>query len=287
MILFHDKRKEREFNRNGYVRLNVLENQDIEKLKEIYTSHEHHFVAIKKETFSSCDTLNQGLVNQLNRSISEILVPRLEGVFTSYDYLLSSFLIKRPGIDNMTGYHQDPTMVDIADTKVVSAGLWCPLQPTSRMNGCLRMIRGSHKFGKVLSVTPKFPTTFNRFEAKLDRFSDIIDLKLGQAVLFDNKTIHGAFSNHSESSRIAVVTAIKSKNSAWVYYHCDDNNSMLVSKYQMNLELYSSHECGQRPKGKMIEQFHYDFEEHSYHEFLKYLVRTYPIYAFRKIIRTL
>lgn len=276
---FADKKLERKFLKDGFVILDIYNEDAIVQLKSIYASKEKQYLSKYGTTHSTCDVGDPELVKYLDENIAKLIRPRLNQIFTSYDYLLSSFLTKEPGENNTTVFHHDPTMIENDD--VISAGLWVPLQDTNRKNGCLRLIKGSHRLGDILAITPDFPTIFNKFKDKIGNFDTVIELKAGQGVLFNNKLIHGAFSNLSDEKRIAAVTAVKSANCKWVYYH--KNGSGKIEKYLMTYEDYTRHQCGKRPTGKKIGTVSHDFKEINFSQFLRFMFKNHPIETIKKL----
>lgn len=281
-LRFKDKNIEKLFLSKGFVVLEIFDKQDLKKLRLLYKENLEKFKIKPGENHSSCDTLNFDFIKNINSEIGKIIIPRLDKIFSSYDYLLSSYLTKEPGKKNTTNYHQDPTMIEGSTN--ISAGLWTPLQNTDKNNGCLRMVEGSHRLKDVLSITPSFPTIFRKFPEKLKYYDQDVPLLEGQGVLFDNKLIHGAHANQSKNKRIAVVTALKSKGAQWVYYH-KENDEKKVGKYLMDNKLYAEHQHGKKPKGKLIESFDYTFPELSYVEFIKFMFFNNPIQTMKNLLK--
>ncbi len=279
---FKDKHIEKEFLNKGYVVLQIFDKNEILKLKSRYDEHATKYLDDEGTTHSTCDTLDFDLIKKLNLEIGAIIKPKLDEIFDSYAYLLSSFLTKEPGGGNITNYHQDPTMIE--GNTYISAGLWTPLQDTDKTNGCLRLVDGSHRLGEILSITPSFPTIFRSFEDKLKYFDQEIKLTAGQGVLFNNKLIHGAYGNNSMDKRIAVVTALKSKEAKWVYYHREEEEKK-VGKYLMDSTLYAEHNHGKKPKGPFLGSFEYTFSEVSYAEFLKFMFLNNPIQTIKNLFK--
>ncbi len=281
-LKFKDKNIEKTFLSKGFVVLEIFDEQDLKKLRLLYKENLGKFKIKPGENHSSCDTLNYSFIKKINLEIGRIIIPRLDEIFSSYDYLLSSYLTKEPGKENKTNYHQDPTMIE--SSVDISAGLWTPLQNTDTHNGCLRLVEGSHRLKDVLSITPSFPPVFRKFSEKLKYYDEDITLLAGQGVLFDNKLIHGAHANHSKKKRIAVVTALKSKGARWVYYH-RENDEKKVGKYLMDSDMYAEHQHGKKPKGELVERFNYKFPELSYIEFVKFVFLNNPIQTIKNLFK--
>jgi ectoine hydroxylase-related dioxygenase (phytanoyl-CoA dioxygenase family) len=78
-----------------------------------------------------------------------------------------------------------------------------------RSNGCLKLVRGSHRLGRIdhtffdvsdSSVDPE------RLAVIIERFpEDYIEMAPGDAVIFHCNTLHAADENRSERSRLALL----------------------------------------------------------------------------------
>src|SRR5436190_1579582 len=76
-------------------------------------------------------------------------------------------------------------------------------------NGTLYVIPFSHKiFSNYLRPSPKYPVPFNRILTLLKKIAKPIQLKAGECICFDNKTVHGSFANTSQSKRLVAVATI-------------------------------------------------------------------------------
>ena len=118
--------------------------------------------------------------------------------------------IKDPGTNKETPWHQDMPYycVDGNDT----GSFWIPLDEVNKENN-LKLILRSHKWQKLLRPTKwsnnqpwyKDDSSFMNLP-KIEEFEkDILipNLKLGDAVLFNFKTVHGSTGNNSSLSRRA------------------------------------------------------------------------------------
>ena len=108
--------------------------------------------------------------------------------------------MKAPGEDSYTYPHQDWTFVDSPD--YFSMTVWVALVDTHEQNGALGFIRGSHRFfdKPIGSPSPEFQTCPQGHEALLYEYLEFVPLKAGEAVVFDNRTIHGATPNRTDGA---------------------------------------------------------------------------------------
>ena len=118
--------------------------------------------------------------------------------------------VKDPDTNKPTPWHQDMPYycVDGEDT----GSYWIPLDEVSKEN-TLKIILGSHKWSKLVQPT-KWSNDKSWYKNETD-FMDmpdiesieneimVPDLKLGDAILFNFKTVHGTSSNNTKNQRRA------------------------------------------------------------------------------------
>jgi non-haem Fe2+, alpha-ketoglutarate-dependent halogenase len=120
----------------------------------------------------------------------------------------TGWFAKMPGDNKFVSWHQDATYWGLHPPKVATA--WVALSNSSRVNGCMRVIPGSHK-------TPLLPQhdTYDPQNA-LSRGQEIavevneqeaVDLVLrpGQMSLHDIGIVHGSKANSSDEPRIGIA----------------------------------------------------------------------------------
>ena len=118
--------------------------------------------------------------------------------------------IKESGTNKETPWHQDMPYycVDGNDT----GSFWIPLDEVDKKNN-LRLITGSHKSPKLIRPTKwsnnqswyQDDTSFMDLPTSLELEKNIFipELNLGDAVLFNFKTVHGSTGNNTSKSRRA------------------------------------------------------------------------------------
>ena len=118
--------------------------------------------------------------------------------------------IKEPGTSKETPWHQDMPYYCVNGNDTGS--FWIPLDEVSKENN-LKLILGSHKWEKLLKPTKwsnnqswyQDDSSFINLPAteEFEKNIFIPDLKLGDAVLFNFKTVHGSTGNNSSQKRRA------------------------------------------------------------------------------------
>lgn len=275
MINFSNIENQHQFERDGYTIIDLLEAEEVDALRAFYFENKANHLVVNDKMHSTSDTQNTSLILSVDKKIKKIIVPKLERALTEFDLLIGGFLVKEPGQGSATGFHQDPTLVDSLEH--VSANVWIALQDTNHANGNLSVVKGSHRLGDMMVVTPIFPTIFRDFEKELKYFTTELPIKAGQAIILNNKLIHGASVNQTKEERLAIVLAIKSKSANWSFHYLDpEHKNSKIERFRIDLESFASLKKNNRPEnGAFIEYIDFDFPRISFEEFKYFMHDNY------------
>ncbi len=135
----------------------------------------------------------------------------------------TAFFAKSANSTGYVGYHQDAA-INFVEPHDDIIHLWLALKPTTKENGCLRVLPRSH-LGVVLPLSPSddgenmlLEGTQAMLEAKEVEFVDLL-LGAGEASLHHHRMVHGSGPNRSDDQRLGVsitympTTARNSKRS--------------------------------------------------------------------------
>jgi ectoine hydroxylase-related dioxygenase (phytanoyl-CoA dioxygenase family) len=121
-------------------------------------------------------------------------------------------LVKEPGTAKATPWHQDMPYYCVAGEQTVS--YWVPLDAVTKTN-TLQVVLGSHRWPKLVRPTrwssnePWYSSDLDYMDMPVidDRQNILVpELELGDCVLFNFKTVHGAPGNALTSRRRAFST---------------------------------------------------------------------------------
>ena len=120
-------------------------------------------------------------------------------------------LLKEPGTDNSTHWHQDQPYFNFTGEDFVS--LWIPIDPVDENNGTMRFVKGSHLWGKqfhpvriglgeVVEEAEDFDGLAPDIDGHQDRY-DVLSWSLspGDCFAFHGKMLHAAFANSTVHKR--------------------------------------------------------------------------------------
>jgi hypothetical protein len=258
--MFADFEHQNSFDEKGYTCFRIISINEVEKLRSIYAKYESAHNQ-SREKFRGTGWVNDSeIINALTKEVGYILNSFLGKFFTNHQILGYNFLLKENGLDTEVLPHQDWTYVD--ETRFYSLNIWIALEDTEVANGTLFVVPGSQKIFKgYLRPAPEYPIPFLNERQDLKKISVPVTLKAGECICFNNRTIHGSYSNHSQSNRLAIVATIYPKDAELLHHYVHDKtHPETVTEYKITPMDFLSISRGQPPQNhlsKMIVQTKY------------------------------
>ncbi|MFZ9047137.1 MAG: phytanoyl-CoA dioxygenase family protein, partial [Cyclobacteriaceae bacterium] len=223
---FIDQELNARFETDGYCMFPLLNEAQIKSLRafaeaEILTKEIHNtdygmYVSLEESL---------ELKTRAKEYVQQTVVPSLSQHIEDYQIHLGGYLIKAPDHSKYTFPHQDWTFVD-DDSEDVSATVWISLYDLEEKNGTLGFLKGSHQFldFPVGSPSPAVPTPLMGKEGEVFPYLKFEPVKAGDALVFNNKTIHAAQPNRGDFFRVAVGVGITPANSTLYHYYLIPEN---------------------------------------------------------------
>jgi ectoine hydroxylase-related dioxygenase (phytanoyl-CoA dioxygenase family) len=217
--VLRDDRLQQELNENGFVTLPLLGPDEVACLKELFRQSTGG--SVENTTYGMYIGLEETDLGRKCAVIQQVLrtvLPQAEEHFVDCKPHLGSFLVKAPGAGSYTYPHQDWTFVDTPQYR--SMTVWTALVDVDENNGALGFVPGSHTFfdHPIGSPSPDFATCAQGHEAILYEYLQFVPLSAGQAVVFDNRTIHGATPNRTDQLRLAVAIGMTPRQAQLYHY---------------------------------------------------------------------
>lgn len=265
------------FQNDGFVVLPLLEKDEVEELIAFYQSMNHNY----KTAYGfhvSIDDDKPDFIRHIHQKIISICKPKLDDYFTDIQTFSGRFLIKEPNKHSIVTPHQDWTFVD--EKEHSSAIVWLSLVDVNIHNGALGVLKGSQKLPTGFRATPLpiFKAPYEDFAHDLFSYLEIIPMKAGEAMIMDNRLIHGSPPNISQSDRLVVGFEIVRKNVPLIHYHLSKKeNRQSILKYEIdssffyhysNAKLKDLHESGKEISGYACTgKWEYQEEKWDKHQF--------------------
>lgn len=205
---------------NGYTVEGNIGAENIDKLLALYKEL-HNFNTPQGGNFYSLYSNDIVYRKKVHDTIGKILYPLYDTLFTNYKSVINSFIIKVPGPESEFTLHQDSTGLD--EMKYSPLSLWIPLQDTNLENGTLCLLPKSHRFFHPYRGI-SFASPFHHFEDLLRTYLIPLELKAGDIVMFDNRTVHYSHLNKSNADRVVVMSGLFPKEAEIEACYRDESN---------------------------------------------------------------
>ncbi len=235
--IFKNEEQQKQFIKDGFVLLQLLDAKEVDTLLNYYNNQQFDN-KIEAGFHISLDNENEDLVKEVGSKIKEIVVPKTSDLLDNCKVFTASYVIKEPGLQNIVPPHQDWTFVD--ENQFCSATVWTALVDVTEQNGALGVIRGSHKIfdHKRSSPSPQSKSPLSDHVFTLFPFVEIIEMKAGESLIFDNRLIHASPPNLSDQARIAVGIGITQSEAQLKHYYQNPTSGKL-EEYEVDENFYT------------------------------------------------
>ena len=266
--IFKNEISQTMFEKNGFVKVPLLNLRQVNELNDFFAAYKELHAIANNLHHTTTDTQNPDLIYAVDAKIKSVFLPELEKILVDFKGLAGCFHIKEPGTGSETGIHQDPTFVD--EKKFCSANVWVALQDIDKTNGNLFFVSGSNRAVTSLRVTPAFPSYYESFQQTLPEMATHVSLKKGEAVIFNNATIHAATENLSDEIRLAATLLVCSAPAQWLLYYQEKGAANdKIEKYHLDVDMFFSIANNGRPDKKAFKEcIAYEYPKLTKEEFL-------------------
>jgi len=277
--LFKNQEHQEFFDKNGYILLPALNQDDISQLIDLYDE-----LGIKDEKgygfHVGMDNKDKSLVTKMVNTIKEITLPKVQEYLFDTQLFTASFVVKEPNPMGVVPPHQDWSFVE-NEVDHCSVTCWIPLQDVNMDNGCMGVIKGSNHFFESHrpSPSPQVETPLKKHMYTIFPFLELIEMKAGEALLFNNKTIHASPPNITNQTRLAVGLGFTQKEAEIRHYYLKPGTQDTLLKYKITPDFFLKYDNAQLSelydKGEFIlgegepEEMPYVFEDLEASEFAK------------------
>lgn len=226
-MVFKSIQLEKKFQREGYLVLPLLSDQEVATLKDFFQEQ----YKVDFSGFHSTHFLkDSSLKAEVHHKITSVLEPHLQEYLLDYQPLFGNFMVKSIGENSRMPLHADWTYVD--EEKFQSLGVWCPLVDTNQENGLLGVVPKSHLLKKNYRG-PKIPTPFHDHnEYIIEHFGKLLKMNAGEVVIYDHRTLHFSPANKSKEVRPALnLVMVPAK--AQLYHYLNKEHFPKIEKYEV------------------------------------------------------
>ncbi len=230
--------KQVELNEEGFTIFPFLDDSDIKTLTE-------YFFSVQKELperfYSSTHSIDPEFRIQTSDFIRKTVSHKVEDQCINYKLLGGAFVVKPPRGKGLLPPHQDWNIVD--EDFFRSYNLWIPLVDVVVENGAVHVLQKSHRRMPTFRG-PGIDSSFKDIDKEVWMNLTPLDMKAGEALLYDHALLHASPVNQTESVRLGIVCGIiPAKANMQMYFKNGDG----VSTYKVTEEFFLQHDPMQGP----------------------------------------
>ena len=247
MLVFKNHTLNEQFQRYGYVVVNLLDDAELRELTAIHVRHPAPS-DIQSDVEASLLTADLGYRRSVHNEIKAVLDERIDELLLDYRIFHASFINKRPRTAASAMHlHQDAPFVDERDC--TNFLIWCPLVEVGPDNGWLCMAAGTQRFNKGFRRSgmpyPELKTVIQ------ERFLTCLGVRPGQVVFFHPRALHSSPANRTDELRVVVAGSIVPR--ACTRFHlchpAPELGEHMLEVFEVDEELFHHHILGRRPVG--------------------------------------
>lgn len=203
--------------KDGYISVPMLNAADVEQLMALFRKY---YADDETKYFNSLYS-EAAIRREVSEEIERVFKPYIDKIFDNYQYVVGLLFIKNPSpdADAEVPMHQDPTLLMDEDVNK-HINIWCPLNDVDENNGALHMVAGSHLFFPGVQART-VPTPYEKIYPAIHQAKNCIRMQAGDALIFDNKILHGSMPNVTNKKRVAVVLSFAPKNAQYISIYRD------------------------------------------------------------------
>ncbi len=242
--LFIDEQKQKYFEREGFAVFPLLNETEVNDLKLYYES-----LNLRDEKglgfHVSMDNADKNLCRQIREKIWDTALPKLSEHLKNFKPFVASFVVKETNPKGVVPAHQDWSFVDREEDGYSSITCWITLVDTNLDNGQMGVIRGSHKFmqNHRPSPSPQAPVPLSEHMFSIFPYLHTIDMKAGEVLMFDNRTIHASPPNTTPAIRLAAGVGVTQNDAQLVHYFMKpDGTYKTMLRYNVDEDFFLKYE---------------------------------------------
>jgi hypothetical protein len=196
----------------GFVIIPFLKPVEIQDLLNFY--HQNHTDDIPG-FYASVFSLDINLREEITKKIKSIYVKIIENTFINYKLIGGIFIVKTNNEKERLHPHQDWAFIDEEICR--GFNIWIPLVDINEDNGAIRITPESHLWANNFRG-PKIQDSFPNKQEEIWQNMTTLNLKAGEALIYDARLFHASYPNQTDKPRIATVFGAIPKDATMYHY---------------------------------------------------------------------
>jgi hypothetical protein len=238
--ILKDPALETKLSEEGFIVLPFLNNNEVNALIELYNMYHS-----EKRTglYATSHSSDRDFKLKFNNEILKQFENAINRYFLNCRPLGGSYIVKYNGQNGTLLPHQDWSIVD--EEQFRSFNIWVPLVDTTVENGAIAVLPRSHNLIKSFRGV-NVPDPFYKISEYTWKHHQTLNMKAGEALLYDHRLLHASGINHTEIPRLAVVFGIIPEKAEMRYHYLENG---IVSEYESNLDFFFNFDILKGPQG--------------------------------------
>jgi ectoine hydroxylase-related dioxygenase (phytanoyl-CoA dioxygenase family) len=251
---------EKEFQKNGYVKIPFLNEDEVVALKKGFfdllptsggniTADDMGMDKYITYDFTFIDK-NIEFKQAVYDKITTYFAPHVKKWLADYRPIIANYIRKNTDAGEVP-LHQNWAFVD--ERKCTSVSIWCPLVDSNEENGTLQVVPGSHKrYGEVRG--PMIPWELEDLKQDIiDKHLVPMNLKAGEAVILDDSIVHYSAINKTDGLRLAIQLILVPSEEKSIHYHMDQSISTTkVQVLEVDTDFYMQFNPWKKPANQKV-----------------------------------
>ena len=238
--ILNDPHLDEHLEQEGYVVVPFLDNEEINTLVTLYQQKN---TATKEGLYATAHSADYDYKKQLNDEILRQFTPAINRIFHECTPLGGSYIVKYGGDKGVLFPHQDWNIVD--EDRYRSFNIWVPLVDTTENNGAITVLPHSHKLVKSFRGV-NIPDPFYQVNSYTWKYDKTLNMKAGEALIYDHRLLHASSINKTDEPRLAVVFGIIPSKAEMRLYYMENG---VVSEYASNVAFFFKNNILNGPVG--------------------------------------
>lgn len=281
--VFNNPELEQQFQRDGYVIIPFLSEDEVEEIKERYFETlptSGGLIGAEDAGLKDKITYDFTFIDkniEYKKLVFNIITERFDKYVKKYlaDYkpIIANFIRKKTN-DGEVPLHQNWAFVD--ERKCTSVSIWCPLVDSNESNGTLQVVPGTHKrYGEFRG--PMVPWELENIKQDIiGKYLVPMNLKAGQAVVLDDSIVHYSAINKTDDLRLAIQLILIPSEEKSIHYHMNPQKSTTqIDVLEVDKDFYMHFNPWKQPENvKVIRKIRFKPFDMSVQEFEKSIYST-------------
>jgi len=237
---FLEEKLDVELATKGYAIVPFLNADEVKSLTAFF--YDHH-PTLPDGMYASSHAGDFAFRQQMNAEIKRVCQRAVDVTFADVTPLGATFMVKSKGENGSLHPHQDWSIVD--ESRFNSYNIWLPLVDVNAANGTLLILPQSHNW--LTNVRGlNIPSSYELVTNEIWKYLVPINLKAGEAFVYDHRLLHASGINQTTTPRLAVVYGIIPASAAMRYYFGVGNQ---IEEYACTPDFYFNETITLGPAG--------------------------------------